>query len=112
MENKRRFYRIEYPTDARPKLRIKKKSYEVIDISEEGVKFCYNEPAEEMHIGDKIKGEIVFRNNQSIRLEGRVMRLLKKNIIVKPKKSIPYEEVIIKEEIYVLKNYPLLKYAI
>lgn len=105
----RRYYRIDYPPDARPRFRIKKRNYEVIDISEEGVKFCYDERIRNMLKGKKIRGKIMFKSGQSLDLEGKIIRLLDKDIVIKPKENISYEDVIIKEQIYILKNYPLLK---
>ncbi len=109
MENKRESYRNEYPPSARPKLRIDKKSYEVLDISEEGVRFCYNEPIKDIKVGDKIKGEIMFKNNQSINLEGKVIALRGRDVVVKPNQSISREDIIVKEEIGILRDYPLRK---
>jgi len=112
MENhKRQFYRINYPVDARPRLRINKKSYDIIDISEEGIKFRYDEVLEERHLGAKIRGTITFKGGQALDLKGTVTRLFKEDMIIKPKESISYEDIIIKEQLYILKNYPLLKFS-
>ena len=91
-QEKRRYYRIEYPALLRPTLKIRKYEFEVVNISEKGVMF----------LGDKkikfarwVNGEVTFYDGQCIGVEGKIVWKYEGNVgmflIIK---SIPYAKIL------------------
>jgi hypothetical protein len=67
---RRRFFRLEYPPDDRPLLKIGKNTFEVVDISERGVRFL-NE--ESIQFADWVRGIVIFRDGVTIDFEGKIV---------------------------------------
>ena len=67
---RRRFFRLRYPPDARPLLRIGKNTFEVVDISERGIGFL-NE--RNVQFSDWVKGSITFRDGVTMDVEGKIV---------------------------------------
>ena len=82
MENKllngreRRLYvRVEYPTGTGPRLVIDEYEYEVMDISERGVKFITDYPERFSPRLKEIAGNIIFRDGKSCEIQGAILRI-------------------------------------
>ena len=67
---RRRYFRLEYPPDERPELIIGKKTFQVLDISERGVRFVNDEDA---RFAEWVKGTITFHDGVSIEVEGKIV---------------------------------------
>ena len=91
-EEKRRYYRIEYPASLRPTLKIRKHEFEVVNISEKGVMFWADKKIE---FGRWVSGEVTFFDGQPIGIEGKIVRKHENNIgmflTIKP---IPYSRIL------------------
>jgi len=91
-EEKRRYYRIEYPASLRPTLKIRKHEFEVVNISEKGVMFLADKKIE---FGRWVSGDVTFFDGQPIGIEGKIVRKHENNIgmflTIKP---IPYSKIL------------------
>ena len=91
-QEKRRYYRIEYPVSLRPILKIRKHEFEVVNISEKGVMFLADK---KMRFGRWMSGEVTFYDGQPIGIEGKIVRKHENNIgmflTIKP---IPYSRIL------------------
>lgn len=102
-EQRRRQFRIEYPLSERPTLLIgEEEPYEVIDVSEEGVRF-FDHPTRSFLPGQKICGQIHFRDEQTVEIEGSVFRMMEGVIVLLLSRKIPYK-LIVAEELYLRKK--------
>ena len=103
-KNKREHYRIVYPLSCRPKLKIIKKEYEVMDISESGIKFLHRNGIE-LTPGSKIHAEITFDNGTSLDIDGEILRIDDYIMILKLQHSVPFWK-IVDEQRYIKDKYP------
>ncbi|KPK36756.1 MAG: hypothetical protein AMK70_01165 [Nitrospira bacterium SG8_35_1] len=103
-ENKREHYRIRYPLSFRPVLKFAGKKFEVIDISESGIKF-YCENTEDLKAGQEVQGTVTFNDGKSLILKGNILRIYKRTAIVWLSAYIPFR-LIIREQRYLKTHYP------
>jgi hypothetical protein len=92
---KREYFRIKYPHDSTPKLLITDEEFNIIDISEQGIKF---------DLEKTIQGIITFHDGESLSIEGKFLRTQSNEIVIQPIKGIPSER-ITKEQKYLMKKY-------
>ena len=91
-QEKRKFFRIEYPASMRPTLKVRKHVFEVVNISEKGVMFITDGKAS---FGRWVIGEITFSDGQTVIVEGKIVRKREKNIgMFLTIKSIPYSKIL------------------
>jgi len=71
-QDRRRHFRLRYPSRKKPKLVISDKEYEIIDVSEGDVKFSCPQT---MDLGPDavIRGALEFSDGQVQQLQGRVL---------------------------------------
>ena len=98
-QENRRYFRIEYPASIRPILKIRKHEFEVVDISEKGVKFFADK---EIEFGRWVNGNITFCDGQAIGIEGRIAWKRGESVgmflTVKP---IPYPKILSEQRLLV-----------
>ena len=96
---RRRFFRLEYPSNDRPLLKIGKNTFEVVDISERGIRFL-NE--RNVQFSDWVRGIVIFRDGVTMDFEGKIVwelgGALGVHIIITP---IPAER-ILQEQRYLI----------
>ena len=89
---KRKYFRIEYPASIRPTLEIRKHEFEIVDISEKGVKFS---AGKEIKFGRWVTGNVTFHDGQAIGIEGRIAWKRGESIgMFLTVKSIPYPKIL------------------
>ncbi|MDH4027873.1 MAG: PilZ domain-containing protein [Nitrospirota bacterium] len=103
-ENKRQHYRIVYPISCRPSLKITRKEFEVVDISESGIRFL-NKKWAPFTPGVRIQAEITFNDGDTLEIDGEILRVDDQVSILKLHNSIPFWK-IVEEQRYIKKNYP------
>jgi hypothetical protein len=103
-KSRREYFRIIYPLACRPKLIISGKEYDVIDISEHGIRFTCKE-MNEFQPGLDVNIKVTFNNSEPLDLKGIVLRIDKKIAVMSLTKSIPLDR-IIAEQRYIKLNYP------
>ncbi len=94
-EERRDHFRIKYPHVERPKLEILGENFDIIDISERGIKF---------YGGPKFQTTITFHDGEFFDIEGKVLRTQNNEMVVQLLQSIPFER-IIKEQRYLVTKY-------
>ncbi|MEZ6059414.1 MAG: hypothetical protein R3C19_03530 [Planctomycetaceae bacterium] len=73
--SERQFYRVTFPVVERPWFQIDGRRYEVIDVSEYGVKFLHSN-SESFSPGRAVQGTILFHDGTSSAVSGNVLRTL------------------------------------
>ncbi len=102
-QQRREHFRVAYPLVERPKLMIWKREHDVIDISEQGVKFSCDKSI--MVRGTNInRATIRFHDGEIVEIEGKVVRTGVKEAILRLSKEIPYKR-IVEEQRYIKSKY-------
>lgn len=83
-EQKREHFRIAYPVGQTAKILIRKAEYDVIDISQRGVRFAMGKRGilEEWDIGTHVKGSVTFLHGGRAMVEGVVLRTIDEHSVV------------------------------
>ncbi len=102
--NKRQYFRIEYPISYRPKLIISYYIFEVLDISEQGIKF-FSKRAYELKPGLLLSAKIVFKGGESFNIKGKIIRNTGKEVILSLLEGIPTSK-IMSEQQFLINKYP------
>jgi len=103
-ENRREHYRIRYPLRFRPVFKYTGKKFEIIDISESGIKF-FCENTEDFTAGQEVKGTLMFNDGTSMIIKGNILRIYKRTAIVWLSVHIPFRH-IIREQRFLKTHYP------
>lgn len=74
MKQQRRHFRLDFAVPERPKIVIANYPHEVIDLSEQGVKYKITATQRPQATGT-VKGRLVFRNGTSVEVEGSLIRI-------------------------------------
>jgi hypothetical protein len=98
-ENRREHYRIIYPVSCRPKLVINNKQYDVIDVSERGVRFLHQGTCT-LQPGSETRINITFHSGESLNIKCKVLRFNDTAAILSLLQEIPFE-IIIEEQRYI-----------
>ncbi len=101
--NRREHYRVEYPISSRPKLIIEGIQYEVMDVSEKGIRFL-SESSNEFQVESEVKGKIVFHDNEVQEVEGTILRVAEKQTIIYLSVNISFF-IIVQEQRYIRDNF-------
>ena len=72
-EQRREYFRVEYPSGYRPRFIIKGQSFDILDVSECGIRFLHIDNASFI-IGASIKGIIRFTDGEELECSGVVLR--------------------------------------
>ena len=90
--------RIQYPTAARPSLLVDGGAYEVLDISERGVRFRVGDDVA-LEVGDTISGRVRFRRTGVVDVKGTVLRIVGREVAARLEVGVPLK-VVIEEQRY------------
>ena len=101
----RAFYRVSYPPQAAPRFRAGELAHRVVDFSEGGFRYVPTDgviPAP----GDAVAGVIDFREDESVAVEGRVVRIQAGEVAVScPAGMIPLR-IVLREQRWLLVHFP------
>ena len=67
--------RVEYPAGCGPRLVIGEHEYEVMDISEKGIKFITDHPERFCPGLKEVAADITFRDGKSCEIQGAILRI-------------------------------------
>src|ERR1044071_8502574 len=101
--SERQHYRIQYPVAARPHITIEGRSFEVIDLSEGGVRFR-TEDTPSFGMADNVSERIRFQRTEVVEVKGAVVRLGSREVALKLNVAIPLR-VIIEEQRYLREQH-------
>ena len=99
----REHYRVQYPPPARPHIVVAGRSFEVIDLSERGVRFRLDEEVP-LSVRDEVGGTVRFRRNESIEVMGVVVRVTGREVAVKLDVGVPLR-IIIEEQRFLREHH-------
>jgi hypothetical protein len=99
LPNRRDHYRISYEAGQRPILRIEAPSleltgeheFDVLDISEQGIRFLNDR---NVHFRDTVQGALVFIDNDTVMIEGQIVRETGAQLSLKLSSPIPFKSII------------------
>ena len=89
---KRSHYRVNYPASARPALLLDGHAYTILDLSETSLKYEHagnDKPA----AGKTVSATIVFADQQTLDVEGSVLRISGTEVIVRLDDGIPFARI-------------------
>ncbi len=101
--HEREHYRVAYPTSLRPKLLVQGHTFDVVDISERGIRFRL-EKAEEPGPGFEVQGAVRFRRGETVNVRGVVLRVVQGEVAAKLEEGVPLR-VIMEEQRYLLDRH-------
>ncbi|MDV2478772.1 MAG: DnaJ domain-containing protein [bacterium] len=88
---RREHFRVEYPSRYRPKLIIAESEYDILDLSESGVRFsCSNGKVLE----HKIHATITFHDGEALKIEGEVFRSGDNEMALRLVKRVPLRRIV------------------
>jgi PilZ domain-containing protein len=74
MDQPRRHVRLSFSGRPAPRLETDAKSYEVVDLSPDGIRFRSSKGVD-VTIGDALRGTLLFPAHRSVEVAGRVLRV-------------------------------------
>jgi hypothetical protein len=96
----RQYHRVKYPLFYQPKIKIREEENEndIVELSERGVRFLY-EGTRHLSNGLELCVTIIFYDGEVIQCAGKLLRVEKKNVIMRFSGNLPLS-IIIKEQRY------------
>ncbi|MEZ4457793.1 MAG: PilZ domain-containing protein [Gemmatimonadales bacterium] len=85
----RAFYRLVYPLAFRPVLRLDRLRCEVVDLSEQGIRFLHPGPAL-LTVREEFKGFLELPTDLGMEVEGMVVRVDGRQIAASLSKGVPF----------------------
>lgn len=101
--HEREHYRIVYPSSARPLFVAGIVVREVVDVSEQGIRFRLNS-GEASEPGDPIDGLVRFRRGEEVKVTGTVVRVVGQEVAVHLSVGVPLR-IIIDEQRYLREHH-------
>ena len=107
--NRREFFRVVYPVTDRPTLEIDGKEYQIVDLSEFGIKF-FTHSVGAFYANLPVRIQITFHDGKTLNLLGTILRLEGEGeeeeiAVILLSKEIPTSR-IMKEQRYLINKYP------
>ncbi len=94
----REHFRIPYPMAARPTFRLVGQSFEVVDVSEGGLKFLVGE-ADPPPVGEMLSGALTLVRGDTVVVTGRVLRVAEGLVVLQLETYLPFR-LILEEQRY------------
>ncbi|MBD1557672.1 PilZ domain-containing protein [Vibrio sp. S9_S30] len=104
VEQKRRYYRLRYPKQERPVLRIKDQYYHICEVSEKGIRVLMANVAS-LYRGLTMAGTLRLHGNMNVSVEGAVLRFDNDEVILQLSKG-PSLKNMVEEQRHIRKKYP------
>jgi len=102
---RRRYYRLQYPEVERPTVWFKGRDYEVTEVSEGGVMILLGDGCA-VRLGQSFVGVIQFQDGETNPIVGVVLRIAANKMAVKLSKGISLRRMMA-EQIRLRKKYPM-----
>jgi hypothetical protein len=93
--HEREHFRVAYPTALRPKLLIQGHTFDVVDISEAGIRFRLGQ-ATPPEPGFELQGAVRFKRGETCTVRGIVLRVIDGEVAAKLEEGLPAR--VIREE--------------
>jgi hypothetical protein len=99
----REHYRVAYPTSLRPKLLVQGVSFDVVDISERGIRFRLGK-AQAPEPGFEVQGVLRFKRGETVTIRGAVLRVEQGEVAARLEEGIPLR-VVMDEQRFLLDRH-------
>jgi hypothetical protein len=86
-------YRVVYPLTDRPRLRIDRNEYEILNLSEGGLRFQLKKPLDQ-GIDPTVAGTVIFPDGNNAPVEGTLLRTEENDLAVRLSQKIPYRRIV------------------
>lgn len=105
-EQQREHFRIDYPLANRAKLIIAKKKYDVVDVSQRGLKFELPDDtaAKLFLLGNAVTGVIELLIGKKLNFSGEIIRVYDRTVIVYMREELPLG-LMNEEHRYIIKTF-------
>ncbi len=106
----RNYFRLEYPKEARPQIEIRHTHYQVINLSERGVKFVFNSERQSLPaaLEEDIDATIVFEDRSRAHVSGKILRIDSDALVLELSEGVPLQR-IMSEQRLLLNRFGNLK---
>lgn len=104
-EQKRKFYRLKYPKRARPFVNLGDETFQVTEVSEGGIRMVANNFTS-MYRGLSVKGVLNLLDEDSVSIEGAVLRFEGDEVIIQLKKG-PTFKIMVDQQRHIKNKYPV-----
>lgn len=91
-EQRREFFRLEYPSRYRPEIISQDNSFDVLNVSEYGVKFK-TDKVNGFDVGKQLAAQIRFNDDETIECNGEIIRLTESDVTVNLSTPIPLQKI-------------------
>ena len=98
----RQYYRINYPAKARPALMVFDHAFEVLDLSERGIRFKLGD-AVAPSAGNEFEGVVRFKQGATAEISGTILRVIDGEVAAALERGVP-ASLIRSEQRYLLEN--------
>lgn len=102
-ENRRQFFRLEYPGKSGPKLVSSGMVLQVVDISEQGLQFRAKSTSP-FKSGSSFAGSLTFLDGESFLVFGTIQRVTEDQVSIQLRKPIPLR-IIMAEQRRIIQNF-------
>ncbi len=101
----RQFFRLRYPKNARPVIRVQENTFSVSESSEGGLKVLMGHVAS-LYCGLKMSATVSLHDNSDVNIEGSVLRFDDNNeVVIKLDKGLSFKDMV-SEQRYVRQKFP------
>lgn len=105
-ESRRELYRIVYPLVERPTFEAGRYLFEVIDVSEKGIRYeMGNRRLPE--VGTEVGGVVQFRSGEEVAVVGEVIRAREGIVVLALNPPLPYAQILAEQRYLRSKGYTL-----
>jgi hypothetical protein len=87
--HERAFYRLVYPIAHRPTLRVGGDRFQVVDLSEQGIRYLHPGPSAPTP-GSGVVGLLHLESGERLEIEGRVVRLEPPYVALELTRGVPF----------------------
>lgn len=101
--HEREHYRVAYPTKLRPRFEVQDFTFDVVDISERGLRFRLGSAVEPAP-GNEVQGTVRFRRGETITVRGTVLRVIDHEVAMRLEEGVPLR-VIMEEQRFLLDRH-------
>jgi hypothetical protein len=107
----RAYFRIRFPMRERPRLVVDGRELEVVDCSENGLRYRA-EPGAVPAWGSEIQGELRFRRGATVEIEGTVVRRQAGEVALRLAETRIPLKIIFDEQRYLRAHYPMWPWSV
>jgi len=102
LKQRREYFRLEYPVFFRPRLLFNNKKFDVLDVSEFGMRF-HTEDTNSFMLGKKLGANLIFKDDDMHSCDGKIIRLNTSEVVINLTTPIPLHK-IRSEHLYLIQN--------